>query len=245
MKLPCKVIEDMLPMYYDGICSEESSALIDEHLQECPRCSGILTQLQSGIEASGEQLDDLKPLEGIQKQWKKSNRSSMKKGILVTMVALLVTISVWAGIWYFGYAKYYARLGNGMDKISGAEAAMTTADYKKETDEYQYLLKMPLFLSDDAFVRVTSNTGLVMFFYAEFGGEYSFNVMVSDENGTYRQVWLNPDLTPNYEKDTTPVSTDEEKVLIQQLLDEKQSEIIDMFDAVYRLWGIACLTAES
>ena len=243
MKLPCKVIEDMLPMYYDGICSEESSVLIDEHLQECPRCSGILIQLQSGIEASREQMDDLKPLEEIQKQWKKSKRSSRKNGIWVTLAALLVTISVWAGIWYFGYAKYYTRLGNKMDKITGAEATMTTADYKKETEEYQYLLKVPLFLSDDAFVRVTSNTGIVMFFYPEFGGEYSFSIMVSDENGTYRQVWLNPDLTPNYEKYTTPVSADEEKVLIQQLLDEKQNEIIEMFDAVYKLWGIEYLTA--
>ena len=38
MKLSCKVIEDMLPMYYDGVCSDESAALVEEHLKECPEC---------------------------------------------------------------------------------------------------------------------------------------------------------------------------------------------------------------
>ena len=47
MKLSCKVIEDMLPMYYDGICSEESSALIEEHLKDCPYCSNILLELRT------------------------------------------------------------------------------------------------------------------------------------------------------------------------------------------------------
>ena len=42
MRLSCKVIEDILPMYYDGVCSEESAALVEGHLKECPHCSHIL-----------------------------------------------------------------------------------------------------------------------------------------------------------------------------------------------------------
>ena len=36
MKTSCKIIEDLLPMYHDGICSDESAVLIEEHLRECP-----------------------------------------------------------------------------------------------------------------------------------------------------------------------------------------------------------------
>lgn len=36
--------------------------------------------------------------------------------------------------------------------------------------------------------------------------------------------------------------TDEEKAIIQQLLDEKHDEITEMFGAVYELWGIEYLT---
>ena len=31
MKLSCSVIQDMIPMYYDKVCSKESAALIEEH----------------------------------------------------------------------------------------------------------------------------------------------------------------------------------------------------------------------
>ena len=46
MKLSCKVIEDMLPMYYDKVCSEESAALVEEHLKSCTHCSQMLSDLR-------------------------------------------------------------------------------------------------------------------------------------------------------------------------------------------------------
>ncbi len=234
-------MEDLLPMYHDGVCSKESAAFIEEHLKECSRCSRMLSQLRSEIEISKEQVDDLKPLQEIQKQWTKSKRVSKRKGICITLAALLVIISVWTSIWYFGYAAYYTKLASKMEKITGEEAAMTIADYKKETEHYQYLLKTPFLLSDSGFVRMTSDTGIIMFFYPEFGGKYVFNVMLGDENGRYKQAWLNPDLTPNYERSSRMV-TDEEKEFFQKLLDEKRGEIIKMFDTVEALWGIKYLT---
>lgn len=242
MKLPCSVIEDLLPLYHDGICSKESIELVEEHLKGCPKCGAILRQLRNEIEAPGGQLDDLKPLEKIRNQWKKSRQAALKKGIYVTLAAFLVAVSALTAIWYFGYAAHYARLSNEMEKITGNEAAMTAADYKLEREHYQYLLKNPMFLSRDGFVRVTSDTGIILFIYPKFGGEYRFSLMFSDESGIYRQMWLNPDLTPGLE-DHTVVRTDKEKTQIQRMLEEKQDEIIEMFDAVYELWGIEYITA--
>ena len=74
MKLPCKIVEDMLPIYYDGVCSEESAMLIEEHLKNCTQCSRLLTDLHTEIEMSEKPVDDLKPLVRIQKKWKKSKR---------------------------------------------------------------------------------------------------------------------------------------------------------------------------
>ena len=94
MKLSCKVIEDMLPMYYDGVCSEESAALVDEHLKECPRCSHILADLRSEIATPEKNVDDIKPLKKIQKSYKK-----MKTHWLIAIVAILLLIPVafWVG----------------------------------------------------------------------------------------------------------------------------------------------------
>ena len=37
--LPCNVIIDLLPLYNEGICSDESREIIEEHLKECENCS--------------------------------------------------------------------------------------------------------------------------------------------------------------------------------------------------------------
>ena len=42
MKISCEIIKDLLPLYQDGICSDESRKLIEEHLQSCDECKEIL-----------------------------------------------------------------------------------------------------------------------------------------------------------------------------------------------------------
>lgn len=39
MKYPCDLIKDMLPLYHDDICSEESRKIVQEHLEKCENCS--------------------------------------------------------------------------------------------------------------------------------------------------------------------------------------------------------------
>ena len=36
--LPCNVIIDLLPLYNEGGCSEESRQIVEEHLQNCENC---------------------------------------------------------------------------------------------------------------------------------------------------------------------------------------------------------------
>jgi Predicted integral membrane protein len=38
MKTKCKVIEDLLPLYIDKICSDDSRKLVEEHILECSEC---------------------------------------------------------------------------------------------------------------------------------------------------------------------------------------------------------------
>ncbi len=47
MKLNCNVIRDLLPLYADQICSEESRELVEEHLAECEDCSTLLRQMHN------------------------------------------------------------------------------------------------------------------------------------------------------------------------------------------------------
>lgn len=47
MKLNCNVIRDLLPLYADQICSDESRELVEEHLAECVDCTALLGQMHS------------------------------------------------------------------------------------------------------------------------------------------------------------------------------------------------------
>lgn len=47
MKMNCNVIRDLLPLYADQICSEESRELVEGHLAECRDCQGLLGQMHS------------------------------------------------------------------------------------------------------------------------------------------------------------------------------------------------------
>ena len=45
MKYDCDVIRDLLPLYADKACSENSQKIVEEHLQECPDCRGVAGML--------------------------------------------------------------------------------------------------------------------------------------------------------------------------------------------------------
>lgn len=49
MKLSCEIIKDMLPLYCDSICSEETKAAVEEHLTDCTSCSEELKKMKSNL----------------------------------------------------------------------------------------------------------------------------------------------------------------------------------------------------
>lgn len=46
MKISCDIIKDLLPLYVDGACSDESVNLVEEHLKECSDCTNELSRLK-------------------------------------------------------------------------------------------------------------------------------------------------------------------------------------------------------
>ena len=69
MKYNCKVIQDLLPLYTDGICSDVSAQIVEEHLKECASCEKIAKELQD--DSVGKTLHKRYPLSAYrQKTWK-------------------------------------------------------------------------------------------------------------------------------------------------------------------------------
>ncbi len=54
MKYPCEMIQDLLPLFLDGVCSEESKKAIEKHLSECSACKEFYAAMR---EADGMEID--------------------------------------------------------------------------------------------------------------------------------------------------------------------------------------------
>ena len=239
MKLSCKVVEDILPMYYDGVCSEETSALVEEHISQCSCCRNMLERLQAELQLSPLPVDDAKPLKEFQRKWKKSELSWIKKGICLTLAALLLVLSVSAGIWYFSYGKHYQKLIANMEPTPEAESFFSSSDYMHQSGQYRFEVWLPELLSNNGFARVMETDGLVLFLYPEMGGKYTFKLLITDDSDWSTVVYLNADMTPDFEGHQFPVRSDSEKLRIRELLDKKKTSIQALMEAVEQQWGIS------
>ena len=36
--MKCEIIKDLIPLYLDNVCSEDSRKLVEDHLSECSEC---------------------------------------------------------------------------------------------------------------------------------------------------------------------------------------------------------------
>lgn len=45
MKYPCELVKDLLPLYHDDVCSEESKKIVEEHLSECDSCKSMMKKI--------------------------------------------------------------------------------------------------------------------------------------------------------------------------------------------------------
>lgn len=241
MELTCKVVEDLLPIYYDCVCSDESAALIESHIKECPNCSRTLIALQCEVEIPKLNVDDRKPLDGIEKKWKSNKRTYLLKGICITLTALVLLFTALSIVWFCVYAKYWFRLTDVMERTAQENVYHTSSDYTLQKNGYQFDVCLPVLLSDSGFVRVMDDDGLVLFLYPEIGGNYSFWLYITDNNRQSYSVYLKSDMTPDFEKHPFPVRSETEKQHISKLLMEQKHAITSMLAEIQELWGVELL----
>lgn len=68
--LPCELIQDILPLYHDGVCSDTSRKLVDSHLETCEKCGAVLERMAAEMEMPTLEGDESKPLKSIKRKWR-------------------------------------------------------------------------------------------------------------------------------------------------------------------------------
>ena len=100
MKMKCEVIRDLFPSYIDGLTSEESNELIEEHLEECRECREYLASMKEEIVEENQPVKNKKAVQPFRKLRQKTRR----KILLAAGGAVLI-----CGLIFGGGLLYYSR----------------------------------------------------------------------------------------------------------------------------------------
>ena len=49
--MKCEIIKDLIPLYLDKVCSEDSRKLVEEHLAECSECRKYMKELETWMKS--------------------------------------------------------------------------------------------------------------------------------------------------------------------------------------------------
>ena len=102
-KMSCEIIKDLLPLYYDDVCSNDSKLLVEKHINECTSCRKYLDNIGGSILLESENLitDNIKKNEMIKKfsdVWNKQKRKSFTKGLLSSFILVSVLFLIYCGL---------------------------------------------------------------------------------------------------------------------------------------------------
>ena len=97
--MKCEIIRDLIPLYLDKVCSEDSRKLVEEHFAECSECRKYMKELETELEAvkqkKEEDLDEKRLLqEGAERMKEIGRKSIVDKMIIVdTLLNFLLIVT--------------------------------------------------------------------------------------------------------------------------------------------------------
>lgn len=106
MNKTCEIVQDVLPLYCDKICSKASVEMVEKHLLECQECQTMLNDLQNGTDVNSLkcECDEI-----ISHHNQTLKRKSLSIGVAIAavlavpiLIAFIVNLSVGKTLdWFF------------------------------------------------------------------------------------------------------------------------------------------------
>lgn len=101
MKEMCEIIRDLLPLYWDKVCSEESKRMVEEHLQDCQACRKELQLMQDEVDGVELQKKEWNLAEAAAAAWRRGKKTAFIRGGLAALLAVLVLAGAYVAIHWF------------------------------------------------------------------------------------------------------------------------------------------------
>ncbi len=86
--ITCKVIEDLLPLYADEICSEDSRTIVEHHVAECSECSEKLEAMKTKLVSDSDEKAEIEH----SKVFKLFHKRYVRLGIITLLICAAILI---------------------------------------------------------------------------------------------------------------------------------------------------------
>ncbi len=114
MKYSCDMIKDILSLYCDNVCSEDSRAAVEEHLKECEACRGELNMLRETKYTENLEMEKKIVVDAYKRNLKKKFLIVLSMIFMIPIViCFIVNIAVGHRLdWFFIVLTSLAVLGS-------------------------------------------------------------------------------------------------------------------------------------
>ena len=239
---PCEIIRDLLPLCAEGLCSGESRAAVERHVQDCADCRRLYEGLPADSLPEAPVPDQTTALRRLNR---KLRQSRFTKAMAAVFCVLLVLFGVWNAVWYVDSYRPYRALCAGWERSDYGKG--TT--FAREENGYSCVVKLPGYLGmEGGFASVAAAANPVQI---ENGAPL---VEVTPEV-TVLFVWLDKDCT-QYGIDITKgnvmyqmcidkelhlipteTMTEEDQNFRRELIEKHREEIEALLTAAQEMWG--------
>lgn len=101
----CEIVQDLLPLYYDDVCSPSSKQLVQKHLENCKTCHRLYEQLKND---SVNRIMEKETHGVLERHARKERNAAYKAGLIISIllfipivITLLVSMSSGGGLGVF------------------------------------------------------------------------------------------------------------------------------------------------
>ncbi len=101
-EVTCNTIGDILPLYVDGVVSDDTRNIVAKHLETCEKCRKKYEAMKSEVVIPVE--DNVAPLKHFKKAWKR------KKMILVCSTILATIAVIFCAFFIFNHFVYQEKI---------------------------------------------------------------------------------------------------------------------------------------
>lgn len=106
-KTSCDIVKDLLPLYYDKVCSDDSRKMVEEHISNCSDCKDELNRMQAEIKLPKAEIEknknDLNVIKSLSVSWKRLKLKAFLKGASITTILLLAIFLGYNGLFKWNF----------------------------------------------------------------------------------------------------------------------------------------------